>query len=84
MLNEDGRQVRGVHLSELWPFPREKVVRALQDAERIINVEANYTGQLARLLRAETGIAVAGSILKYDGRCFTPDEVVERFGKVVQ
>ncbi len=83
MLNQSGQEVRGLHLSELWPFPRGKVVEALAGSEQIVNVEANYVGQFAQLMRAETGIECTGSILKYDGRCFTPDEIVDRFGKVV-
>ncbi len=84
LLRGQGHAVRGVHLSEIWPFPRDKVRSALAGAEQIVAVEANYSGQFARLLRGETGISVSGSILKYDGRCFTPDEIVEQFAKVVQ
>ena len=47
----------------------------LKGAGRVLTVENNASGQLARLLRRETGIKTAGSILKYDGRPFTLDEV---------
>jgi 2-oxoglutarate ferredoxin oxidoreductase subunit alpha len=36
---------------------------------------------LARLLRRETGIKVHGSILKYDGRPFSLDELIERLNQ---
>ena len=68
---------------ELWPFPGEKVSQALAGAKQIVSVEANYVGQCARLLRMETGITCTGSIRKYDGRCFTPDDIVEGLGKAV-
>jgi 2-oxoglutarate ferredoxin oxidoreductase subunit alpha len=84
LLNARGQPVRGVHLSELWPFPREKVSEAFTGAKQVVGVEANYAGQGARLLRMETGVACTGSIRKYDGRCFTPDEIVEGLGKAVR
>jgi pyruvate/2-oxoacid:ferredoxin oxidoreductase alpha subunit len=84
LLKARGQPVRGVHLSELWPFPGEKVSAALSGAKEIVSVEANYAGQCARLLRMETGIASTGSIRKYDGRCFTPDDIVEGLGKAVR
>ena len=40
-------------------------------------VEHNGSGQLGRLIRMETGLACAARILKYDGRPFFPDEIVE-------
>jgi len=83
-LNRESRPVRGVHVCDIWPFPRGRVKEALDGVETLIIVEANYTGQFARLLRMETGITADGCILKYDGRCFTTDEIVERFGEVVQ
>jgi 2-oxoglutarate ferredoxin oxidoreductase subunit alpha len=44
-------------------------------------VENNATGQLAHLIRAETGKEVKGKILKYDGRPFTPDYIMRALRK---
>jgi 2-oxoglutarate ferredoxin oxidoreductase subunit alpha len=44
----------------------------------VVTVENNATGQLARLIKRETGISARSSILKYDGRPFTIDELIER------
>jgi 2-oxoglutarate ferredoxin oxidoreductase subunit alpha len=38
-------------------------------------VENNRTGQLARLIRAETGREVSGMIARFDGLPFTPEEL---------
>jgi 2-oxoglutarate ferredoxin oxidoreductase subunit alpha len=75
-LQQEKTPVRLVHLSELWPFPKEAVARALEKAEKIISVEGNATGQLNRLLRQETGITADRLILKYDGRPFTPEYIL--------
>ena len=48
----------------------------LRQAERIIVVENNATGQFARLLRAETGCAIAAQWLKYNGLPFSVEEIV--------
>lgn len=64
-----------IHYPQVWPFPAEATLEALKGAGRVLTVENNASGQLARLLRRETGIKTAGSILKYDGRPFTLDEV---------
>jgi len=50
---------------------------------RIIVIENNATGQLAHLIRAETGIKVSGTILKFDGRPFSPDYIVRELKKEV-
>lgn len=64
-----------VHFPQVCPFPAEAARAALKGAGRVLTVENNAGGQLARLLRRETGLEVAGSVLKYDGRPFTLDEV---------
>jgi 2-oxoglutarate ferredoxin oxidoreductase subunit alpha len=65
-----------VHLSELWPFPRDAVTRALGGAKKLVMVEMNATGQLNRLLRQETGLAAGHLVLKYDGAPFTPEYIL--------
>lgn len=64
-----------VHYSQIWPFPASATLAALEGALRVLTVENNASGQLARLIRRETGRKPAGSVLKYDGRPFTTDEV---------
>jgi len=39
-------------------------------------VEMNATGQMNRLLRQETGLAVDHLVLKYDGLPFTPEYIL--------
>jgi 2-oxoglutarate ferredoxin oxidoreductase subunit alpha len=66
-----------VHLKQVWPFPKEAVLQAMRGAKKVLTVENNATGQLARLIRQETGVQV-GSILKFDGRPFSFDELQQR------
>ena len=57
-----------LHLTEIWPFPAEFVTKALTETVRSVVIENNATGQLAYLIRAETGLSVSGQINKWDGR----------------
>lgn len=63
------------HFPQVWPFPAEAARAALAGAGRLLTVENNAAGQFARLLARETGLKPSGSVLKYDGRPFTIDEL---------
>lgn len=74
-------KVRLLHLNELWPFPSSSVEQALITSHFSYTIENNASGQLARLIRMETGVKVTGTILKYDGRPFTPDFIADAIRK---
>jgi 2-oxoglutarate ferredoxin oxidoreductase subunit alpha len=78
LLRKDGASINLLHLSELWPFPAEAVVDALSRARDSYVVESNATGQMARLIRSETGRQVGGHVLKFNGRPFLPAEIVRQ------
>lgn len=82
-LEESGTPCRLVHLAELWPFPREAVVQALAGAQKTVAVEGNASGQLARLLRRETGLLADHLVLRYDGLPFTPEYILRGLAGVV-
>lgn len=67
-----------VHFSQVWPFPEKDVIKALRGVKKAITVENNAGAQLARLIRRQTGIKATGSILKFDGRPFNLDFLMER------
>jgi len=64
------------------PFPSVQLADACTGVTRLIGVEENATGQLAALAR-QHGVVVNEDILKYDGRPFTPDELLVRVKEVV-
>jgi 2-oxoglutarate ferredoxin oxidoreductase subunit alpha len=81
ILRGGGMPVNMLQLNQLWPFPAEELSDALSSVRTSYVVEGNASGQLARLIRTETGIKVSGKILKYDGRPFTPAYIAERVKK---
>jgi len=68
-------QANFLHFYRPWPFPQE-AVKILSQAKRLVAVENNFTGQLAKLISRETGIGVDQKILKDDGRPFFEGEIV--------
>ena len=67
----------------VYPIAEEATRAAFAAAERTLLVEANYSGQFGRLLRAETGLTVSSRLLKYDGEPFFPHEIVARALEVI-
>ncbi|MDD2679861.1 MAG: 2-oxoacid:acceptor oxidoreductase subunit alpha [Candidatus Omnitrophica bacterium] len=67
----------------LWPFPIKQFQEALRGVNKLISVECNATGQLARLIKM-SGFNVDEQILKYDGRPFSLEELEERVKGVKQ
>ena len=80
-LNNENIPVNVLHLSEIWPFPTEAIISILNHDIKNIVIEGNATAQMGALIRRETGHKVSGSILKFDGRPFSAEEIVTRFKK---
>jgi 2-oxoglutarate ferredoxin oxidoreductase subunit alpha len=78
-LNTEGSKMKMLHISEIWPFPAEAVSDELKRSRHSISVEGNSTGQMAHLIRAETGIKVDSKILRFDGRPISPQYILEKF-----
>jgi 2-oxoglutarate ferredoxin oxidoreductase subunit alpha len=81
ILHKEDAIVNMLHLNELWPFPAKAVAYAVSKARNSYAIENNATGQLARLIKTETGYDVGGRILKYDGRPFTPAYIAQAVRK---
>lgn len=79
--NQEGEKLQVVHLPQLWPFPKNQVLEFISQANRLVTVEMNSTGQLGRLLRSETGIQPDHAVLKYDGRPMNANYVLAPFAK---
>lgn len=73
------RVVRPVVLS---PFPEETLKKALEGAGMVIVVEENATAQLATLA-GQHGIICQKKILRYDGRPFTPQLLLQKIREVL-
>jgi len=76
-LNENENMKYGALVfGDIYPLPSKLLEEKAAHAKNIINVEQNATGQLASLIREKTGIKCSRSILKYDGRQISGEEIV--------
>jgi len=66
-----------IHFSWVYPLDGNKIKKLLEKEKRLIDVEGNGTGQLAQLIKMETGIEIKEKLLKYDGRQWMPEEIAE-------
>ncbi|MBN2557823.1 MAG: 2-oxoacid:acceptor oxidoreductase subunit alpha [Clostridia bacterium] len=71
-------QYAALIFGDIYPLPQKTLLDKAKKAERIINVEQNATGQLAALIREQTGLVFDSAILKYDGRQMTSEDIVAR------
>jgi 2-oxoglutarate ferredoxin oxidoreductase subunit alpha len=77
-LKAEGLRVNVLCLNVLWPFPAEPVSALLSKAKMTMSVESNYIGQVVKLIRMETGIAVQHHLRKIDGEPFEPKQVIDQ------
>lgn len=59
----------------LYPLPEEEMKEFLRPLKQVIVLESNYTGQLARLLRAELGLVSIGLSIP-EARPIAPSEIL--------
>ena len=76
-LERSGRRVNFLQIRLMRPFPAQEVSALLGQARTTILIEGNYSGQLGALLREQTGFHPTHRVLKYDGRPFSRNEIVE-------
>lgn len=79
--NKANNKYAALVFGDVYPLPTKTLLDKSKIAKKIINVEQNATGQLAGIIREYTGIECSSSILKYDGRQISADEIVEAVRK---
>lgn len=68
LLAEEGLAARLIQVRIMSPFPTAELEEVLATAKPLIGVEANFSGQLAQVVRQHTGIACDKLVVKYNGR----------------
>ena len=66
----------------LFPFPVQEFSKAMDGVDKVILVEDSSTGQLSQLI-AQVGYTVHEKILRYDGRPFAVEELLDRVRRCV-
>ena len=73
----EGIAVAVLHFGQVFPLTPAMIAPHRLEEKKWICVENNAGGQFARLLKSELNLAVDRSVLKYDGDCFTVDELYQ-------
>lgn len=76
ILNQRESRYAALVFGDVFPLPTKRLEQMALKCRTIISVEQNATAQLALLIRGTTSISCSRSILKYDGRQMTPDEII--------
>jgi len=74
-----------LHIRMMEPFPARYVSKIIEEygVSRVIDVENNYTGQLARVVAMNAGHIVRRRVLKWTGRPIYVDELVHAVPRVL-
>lgn len=75
-IRASGVDVATLHFNQVWPLVPEQFLARLESAGSVVCVEGNASGQLARLIRRETGFEIEERVSRYDGLPITPGFVL--------
>jgi 2-oxoglutarate/2-oxoacid ferredoxin oxidoreductase subunit alpha len=79
---EEAIDLKFMQLLDIWPFPDQPVADVLRSSRQVVVVENNFTGQMANLIRQQTGIECS-KIVKYNGAPFSPQELYQRLKELI-
>lgn len=83
ILNAQGVKVNYLIIKYIYPFHTREVTEILSRAKKKISVEINFTSQMAKWIRMETGIGMDGHVNFYDGEPPQPSDVAREVKAIV-
>ena len=83
MLKNDGINIGFIEVKLLHPFPKDLLKKLFSHSKTIIDVEANYSGQLGSLIKQNLEKDPDYYILKFTGRPMTCTELYNTLKKIV-
>lgn len=75
--------VNYIHLTWMNPFPAEDLAALLAKSSYVIDIECNFTAHMRSIIREQTGIRIDDTFLRYDGRPFYPEQIIEKVKSVL-
>jgi 2-oxoglutarate ferredoxin oxidoreductase subunit alpha len=82
IMRKKGMRSGVLHFSQVWPLVPEHFMETLENAKDVVCVEGNATGQLAALIRKETGFLINQKLLRYDGLPITPEYILRELERI--
>jgi 2-oxoglutarate/2-oxoacid ferredoxin oxidoreductase subunit alpha len=80
----EGTPAAALHFGQVYPLTPQMIAPYALAQKRLILVENSAEAALAALLKTELDLTVDRSVLKYDGDCFTVEEVYRRLKELLQ
>ncbi|HKW43470.1 MAG TPA: 2-oxoacid:acceptor oxidoreductase subunit alpha [Thermoplasmata archaeon] len=80
---KDGVKANSLEFPTIFPFHGDETLQILRSVKQTLAVEGNYTGQFARLLRAETGYKPDHFYGRSDGEPFASRDIADKILEVV-
>jgi len=81
--NSENSDLSALHFSQVYPIPDE-AYNYLKNAERIIILENNYTGQFGELLKKNFDIDIYKKVLRFDGLPFCLEDTTEFLNQILK
>lgn len=76
LMEKKGIETAYIHFTHLFPLDVERIKPFFSCNTQYVLVENNSHAQWGQLLRSQTGIDLKEKFLKFDGRPFSPNEIV--------
>jgi 2-oxoglutarate ferredoxin oxidoreductase subunit alpha len=70
-----------LHYKYIYPLKFEKILKLYEKGARIVLVENNQTGEFGKLIKQESGFEITERLLKYDGRPFFVEDILDFLNK---
>lgn len=74
---EEGLPIKYLHFDDIYPLKTKRLKQFIFNSQTTVLIENNYTAQLGELIKLNTGIEFNKKYLKYDGRPFYNEDVVQ-------
>ena len=82
-LIDEGKMIRFVQLRLLHPFPSDRVKSLIDGYKPLVDIEMNYSSQLALLINENLSIRMDYLIAKYNGRPMSSSEIYDALVRVI-
>lgn len=80
---KEGIKVNYLHYSYVYPLKETAAVSFFENNKKVCLIEGNYLGQFGNLVEAESGKKFHARLLKFDGRPFYLEEVLDFIKKQI-
>ena len=83
MLEKEGIGVEFLQIRLVSPFPTESVREKLSKAKLVIDIEQNYSGQMADVIAEKTIFEIKNRVVKFNGRPMSQDEIYQSVKQII-